>query len=80
VDDTAVYNYALSPQQVASHYGDGARLAITESAGGVTLTWPLGTLQASTNVAGGFTNVPSATSPYTNGVSGTAQFYRLQVP
>jgi len=80
VDDTAVYNYALSAQQVASHYADGARLAIAESAGEVTLTWPVGVLQASTNLTGVFTNVPSATSPYTNTVSGTAQFYRLQVP
>ncbi len=80
VDDTALYNYALSPQQVASHYGDGARLSIAASPGAVALTWPVGVLQASTNVAGLFTNVPSATSPFTNAVSGSAQFYRLQLP
>jgi hypothetical protein len=81
VDDTAVYNYALSPQQIAAHYADATLLSIAKSgANDVTLTWSLGVLQASTNVAGTYTNVVGAASPYTNAVSGTANFYRLFMP
>jgi uncharacterized repeat protein (TIGR03803 family) len=45
----------------------------------VTLTWsnPAFSLQSSTNLAGVFTNVPGATSPYTNAVTGRQQFFRL---
>jgi hypothetical protein len=80
VDDTAVYQYALSPQQITSHYADAALLTIAKAGANVALTWPVGILQASTNVSGVFTNVASATSPYTNAANGTALFYRLQVP
>jgi hypothetical protein len=80
VDDTAIYQYALSPQQVAGHYADAALLTIAKSGGNVTLTWPVGVLQASTNVGGVYTNVSGATSPYTQAASGTAQFYRVHVP
>jgi hypothetical protein len=43
------------------------------------LSWP-GTaakLQASTTVAGTYTNIPGATSPYTNNVTGSQLFFRL---
>jgi len=45
----------------------------------VVVTWPLGTLQASGVVTGGYTNVTGATSPYTNSITGSATFYRLQL-
>ncbi|MGA2244782.1 MAG: hypothetical protein ABSH48_07285 [Verrucomicrobiota bacterium] len=45
----------------------------------VVLTWPNGILQAATNVAGPYADVPGATSPYTN-ITKTLpyKFYRLR--
>jgi hypothetical protein len=80
VDDTAIYRYALSSNQVASHYADGARLGVVKTNGVTELFWPVGVLQASTNLSVGFTNVTGATSPYTNAASGPAIYYRLFVP
>jgi hypothetical protein len=45
----------------------------------VVLTWTSGYLQSSTNVAGPYTDVPGATSPYTNAaVTPPYKFYRLR--
>jgi uncharacterized repeat protein (TIGR03803 family) len=46
----------------------------------VTLTWTNAAfcLQAATNVAGVWTNVANAASPYTNAITGAQQFFRLQ--
>ncbi|HTV63217.1 MAG TPA: hypothetical protein VMH30_11680, partial [Verrucomicrobiae bacterium] len=55
-------------------------LTIQRSGNQVILTWPQGTLQSATQVAGPYNDVPDATSPYTNAVSGTQQqFYRVEV-
>jgi hypothetical protein len=79
VEDTAIYQYALSPQQILAHYSYAGLLSITASGGNVTLTWPVGVLQQSSNVAGGYTDVIGATSPYTTAASGTAKYYRVQL-
>ena len=43
------------------------------------LNWPVGfVLQSSTNVVGPFTDVPNASSPYTNLFEGAAWFFRLR--
>ena len=46
----------------------------------VTLSWTNAAfaLQAATNVAGVYTNMPGATSPYTNAITDAQQFFRLQ--
>jgi uncharacterized repeat protein (TIGR03803 family) len=46
----------------------------------VELSWsdPAFLLQASTLVTGVYTNVPGATSPYTNAINETTKFFRLQ--
>jgi hypothetical protein len=46
------------------------------------LSWtdPTFGLQAAPTVNGTFTNIPSATSPYTNSMTGTQQFFRLMQP
>jgi hypothetical protein len=80
VEDTAVYQYALSPQQVALHHLDATMLTITPAGSNVILTWPVGNLQQSTRASGIYTDVIGATSPYTNAVGGTANYYRVQVP
>jgi hypothetical protein len=79
IDEVAFYNYALSAQQIENHFSNNVRLRINKVGNQVVLTWPVGTLQASPNVTGIYTNVTGASSPYTNAVSGSATFYRLQV-
>ncbi len=39
---------------------------------------PTFALQSSPVISGTYTNVPNATSPYTNTVTGQQQFFRLQ--
>jgi hypothetical protein len=53
-------------------------LTIRISGDQAILIWPGGTLQSSGNLNGPYSNVPGAASPYTNSVSGTQQFYRVQ--
>jgi Concanavalin A-like lectin/glucanases superfamily len=79
IDDVAFYNKALTAQQVQLHYLDTVRLSITKSANNVVLSWPFGTLQAAPAVTGTYTNVTTATSPYTNAPGGSAMFYRVKV-
>jgi DNA-binding beta-propeller fold protein YncE len=46
----------------------------------LVLTWTnaLFNLQAAPAVAGSYTNIPGAISPYTNAITGSQQFFRLQ--
>ena len=78
MDDIAVYNKALTPQQVQNHFQNTVRLTVTRSGNDVVLSWPFGTLQAAPSVTGTYTNVSGATSPLTNAPSRTAEFYRVQ--
>jgi autotransporter-associated beta strand protein len=79
VGDVAVYDRALTPEEIKTHALNAPALAITPSAGDVILSWvPTGggTLQASSAVTGPYTNVPAATTPWTNSPTGDA-FYRV---
>jgi beta-glucanase (GH16 family) len=55
-------------------------LSIQSIGTAVVLTWgnPAFSLQAAPFVTGTYTNVPGATSPYTNAVSNAMEFFRLQ--
>ena len=75
VDEVAVYNYVLSPQQIQNHFLNTTHLSVANSGGKTVVTWPVGTLQVSTNIVGTYTNVTGATSPYTNS-GAPALFYR----
>jgi hypothetical protein len=75
----ALYNKALTAQQVQLHYLNTVKLSITKSANNVVLSWPFGTLQAAPLATGTYTNITTATSPYTNAPSGSAMFYRVKV-
>jgi hypothetical protein len=80
VEDVAVYNYVLSPQQMQNHFLNTTHLTAVISGTNVVVSWPAGTLQSATNVGGPYTNVGGATSPYTNSVGGSSQrFYRAQL-
>jgi hypothetical protein len=82
IDEPAIYNRALTPEEVLAHYtaavGGGAGLTITRSGGNVTLTWSAGTLQQSTNVAGPYLDVTGSTSPYNLPATNGAAFFRLK--
>jgi hypothetical protein len=80
IDDTAVYNYALTPDQVYLHYAVATRLTMSESGTNAVFTWPVGVLQQSTNVTGTYADVIGAMSPHTNSMSGSQRFYRVRVP
>lgn len=79
MDDIAVYNKALTPSQIQNHFLNSTRLSLVKSGGNVVLTWPTGTLQAAGTATGVYTNVPGAISPYTNSISGTQLYYRVQL-
>jgi len=72
-----VFSLALSSSSVVP-----IPLSIRSISNAVVLSWtdPASafSLQAAPLVTGNYTNVPNATSPYTNGISGTSTFFRLQ--
>ena len=84
VDEVAIYNTALTPTQVATHYLIGktgtAVLTITNSGNNVAVAWPLGTtLQEAASLSATFTDVPgSPVSPLPITASGT-KFYRFRL-
>ena len=57
------------------------RLTIMPSESSAILTWPANpggfVLQSAPSITGTFTNLPGATSPYTNPINGAQQFFRL---
>jgi len=81
IDDTAIYQYALSPKQIMSHYTDTTYLSISPAAGNkVILSWPVGKLQSASVVNGPYSDVNGATSPYTTSVGTAPMFFRVKVP
>lgn len=80
VDEVAIYDTALTPAQIAAHYGAAASspLTISRSGGSVTVNWSSGTLQAAGAVNGVYTNVAGANPPsYTQPATGTT-FFRVR--
>lgn len=83
IDEVAIYNYALSPAQVQNHYNAGLNPVVTlylqRSGSNVMLLWSPGILQSAANVLGPYSDLPTATSPYSVPPSGAGQFYRVRV-
>lgn len=79
IDDTAFYNKTLTLDQIRAHYNATVKLGFTRAGSKVILSWPFGTLQSAPAVTGTYTNVPSATSPLTNAIGVSAQYYRVKV-
>jgi len=78
VDEVAIYNTALTAEQIASHYSAACPLTISAAAGNVTVNWCSGTLQAAGAVNGTYTNVAGANPPsYTQPATGTT-FFRIK--
>ncbi len=92
IDDLGVWTRALAPLEVASIYIAGKSNQVSfvgtptaptlslQTLPGSTLqlTWSAGTLQATTNLSGTWTNVVGATSPYTNSPTLNQQFFRVE--
>ena len=82
VDEVAIYNRALSPRQIQAHYSIGVYaqepLTLSRSGNNVILTWPAGTLQEATSVAGPYNGL-AATSPYTTPATDAQKFYRVKL-
>ncbi len=86
ISDVAVFNQAMSPPQVNQLYRAGAGifydLALTYAMSGTngSLTWPGGgQLMSATNVAGPWTLVNSAASPFSVPPGEKQKFFRVQV-
>lgn len=79
IDDVAVYNKALTPSQIQSHFLNTAHLTATAAGKTIVISWSSGTLQSATTVTGPYTDVAGATSPYTNVISGAQMFFRSHV-
>jgi hypothetical protein len=79
LSDVAIFTNALSPANVYQLYlaAAGELITTTNSNSNLVLSWPVGTLQASTLVTGVYTNVPGATSPYTVPINAPQKFYRV---
>lgn len=81
IDEVAIFNYALSANQIQALYAAAPVPAIqmATSDSGMKITYT-GTLQSSTNVAGPFAPVPGATSPYSVTMAAPQMFYRVSNP
>lgn len=93
MDDFLVFRRALTPIEVGAIYAAGSEtpgLSVTNvptvsgtftyslnASNNLVLSWTAGTLQASTNVAGPYTDT-TATSPYTVPETNTAKFFRVK--
>lgn len=84
IDEVAVFDQALSPEQICVlyHAAVGLHLAAEMTASGLTLTWPCGTLQSTDALLGVstvWTDVPGATSPHVISPGNPKQFYRVRL-
>lgn len=84
VDEVAVFNYTLSPAQVAALYsvallGGPVTLSCQRSGADLVLTWPRGTLLHATDPNGPWSPVPGAAPPSLTLVPTGPAFYRVQV-
>ena len=79
IDEVAIYNHSLTPDRVHAHYAESLQpLKLSYSGGQITLTWVLGTLVSSSNLAGPYTPVPGAASPYHPTIGPGSVFYRIK--
>ncbi len=84
IDEAAIYAKSLSPTQIQAHYSAAINapgpltVAISITAGVISVTWTAGTLQAADQVDGTYIDVTGAKSPYTPAAGKITQYYRLR--
>jgi hypothetical protein len=79
VDNVAVYNKALTQQQIQYHFLSTTHLTASISANKIIVSWSAGTLESATKVTGPYTVVAGATSPYTNSSASGQIYYRARL-
>ena len=57
-----------------------AQVAISLLSGSSILNWPHGTLQSATNLGGAWTDLSTASSPFTNPTLAPREFFRIKLP
>ena len=90
-DEVAIFDKAIPADRIAAHFkagkeggelpaGETPKFESVKLAGGnVTISWTGGgTLQESSKVESGYTDVSGATTPYSVPTAGGAKFYRLR--
>jgi hypothetical protein len=82
VDEVAVFNYALTPVQIQQLYNNGYQLpqvqvGIQTFGTGLNVNWPQGTLFQSTNLAGPWSAISNAVSPFAMTPTNAAGFFRV---
>lgn len=83
IDEVAVFTRSLTPDQVQLLYTSGLsgapiKVSAQRSGANIIVTWPRGTLLQADDVAGPWTVVPGATSPYTTSAASGNKFFRVQ--
>jgi hypothetical protein len=83
IDEAAIYKYALSTNQIATHYYSGLYgaqpLSYVLANDSLSLTWSAGTLQQADTINGHFADVTGATSPYVLSIEKTQKkFFRIR--
>ena len=91
LDELALYNSVLSPEDISFHYtigttpvdpiappSDAAFTSVSFADGNITLQWDgSATLQSADSVNGPWTDVPDASSPFSEAAGADQKFYRL---
>lgn len=70
---------ASAPSPTTATVNPPANLTIQSLPGSVILSWPVGTLQSTTNITGPWEDVSGAVSPRTNPVAKSQEFYRIRL-
>jgi hypothetical protein len=80
IDEVAVYSGILSSNRVQAHYyaAQPPVITVVRQAGAVLLTYPVGVLYQATKLAGPYTAVSGAVSPYSAATTNAQMFYLLQ--
>ena len=81
LDEVSVYDYVLTPEQVAHHYGllVTPTLEIERDGAQVKITWSQGLLLEASEISGPWTT-NTAASPFIFTPGGTQQFFRVVAP
>lgn len=89
MDEVALFGEALSAEQVADLYAAGfgapLPLRVTRSGEQLTLTWTGGVLQSASTLGNdgqpvGWSDLTTATSPFTFSLTNAASFFRVRMP
>lgn len=80
IDEVAIYDYALSADQVLAHYVSGTTgLTIRSTGDRLQLTWPGGILQWAPEPAGPYADITNVSSADLLVPSNTRTFYRVKI-